>query len=98
MVSFTEMDKDGDMKNGVRVQMDKLYLIVIEKSMKEIASRESIPALKESGKYHNFIHPMHGNVFSGSRPPLQHVGEKIVCDKFANFFLIYDERLEMVGT
>jgi hypothetical protein len=26
-ISFTEMDKDGDLKNGVRVQVDKLNLL-----------------------------------------------------------------------
>jgi hypothetical protein len=69
-VSFVEMDKDGDPENGVRVQMDKLYLIVVENSAEEIASRESKPTLEESGKHHNFIHIGCGNVFSSGGLPL----------------------------
>jgi hypothetical protein len=69
-VSFTEMDKDGDMENGVRVQMDKLYLIVVEKFTEKIVSRESKPALEERGKHHNFIRIGCGNVFADGRPPL----------------------------
>jgi hypothetical protein len=84
------MEKDGDMENGVRVQMDKLYLIVVEKSMEKIASRESKPMLEERGKHHNFVHIGCGNVFSGSGSPLQHgmVGKKIVRNKCANLFFI----------
>jgi hypothetical protein len=42
MVSFTEMNKDGDLENGVRVQMDKINLIMVKKPTEEIASRESM--------------------------------------------------------
>jgi hypothetical protein len=41
------MDKNGDLKNRVRIQMDKLNLIVVKKSAEEITSRESKPALEE---------------------------------------------------
>jgi hypothetical protein len=93
------MDKDDDLENGVRVQMDKLYLIVIEQSTEEIATKESKPVLEERGEHHNFVCIGCGNVFSGGRPPLQHgtVGEKIVCNKFANLFFVYDRWLEEVG-
>jgi hypothetical protein len=69
-VSFTEMDKDGNLQNGVRVQMDKLYLIVVEKFAEEIISRESKPMLEEREKHHKFICIGCGNVFSDGRPPL----------------------------
>jgi hypothetical protein len=99
MIGLTEMDKDGDLKNRDRVQMDKLDLIVVKKSTEEIASRESKPALEERGKHHNFIHIGCGNVFSSSGPPLQHdtIRKQIVCNKFANFLFIYNGRLEEVG-
>jgi hypothetical protein len=98
-VSFAEMDKDGDLENGDRVQMDKLYLIVVEKSTEEITSRVQ-PALEERGKHHNFVCIGCGNVFSDGRPPLQHdtIGEKIVLNKFVNFFFVCDRQLqEVVG-
>jgi hypothetical protein len=69
-VSFVEMDKEGNLENGVRVQMDKLYLIVFEKSVEEIARREAETALEERRKHHNFVHIGCGNVFSGGGPPL----------------------------
>jgi hypothetical protein len=92
MIGLTEMDKDGDLKNRDRVQMDKLDLIVVKKSTEEITSRESKPTLEERGKHHNFIHIGCGNVFSSSGPPLQHgmIRKKVVCNKFVNLFFICD--------
>jgi Fe2+ or Zn2+ uptake regulation protein len=69
-ISLTEMDKNDDLKNRVRVQMDQLNLIVVKKSSKEITSRESKPALEERRKHHNFVCIGCGNVFSSSVPPL----------------------------
>jgi hypothetical protein len=69
-ISLIEMDKNDDLKNRVRVQMDQLNLIVVKKSSKEITSRESKPALEERRKHHNFVCIGCGNVFSNSGPPL----------------------------
>jgi hypothetical protein len=79
--------------------MDKIYLIVVEKSVEEIASRESKPTLEERGKHHNFIRIGCGNVFSSGVPPLQHgtVREKIVRNKFVNLFFVCDGWLDEVG-
>jgi hypothetical protein len=79
--------------------MDKLYLIVVEKSAEEIASKDSKPTLEERGKHHNSIRIGCENVFSSDGLQLQHgsVREKIVRNKFANFFFIYDGRVEEVG-
>jgi hypothetical protein len=41
------MDKNGDMKNRVRIQMDKLNLIVVKKSAEEITSRSPNPRWKK---------------------------------------------------
>jgi hypothetical protein len=49
------VDKNGDMKNGVRVEMNQLDLVVIQKAMKEIADSKTKPVLEEGGKHHNFI-------------------------------------------
>jgi hypothetical protein len=93
------MDKNGDQKNRVRIQMDKLNLIVVKKSAEEITSRESKPALEEREKHHNFVCIGCGNVFSGGGPSLQHgaVRKKMVCNKFVNLCFVYDRRLEEVG-
>jgi hypothetical protein len=45
--NLTKMDKNGDLKNGVRVKMNKLDLVVVQESMEEIPGRETEPALEE---------------------------------------------------
>jgi hypothetical protein len=35
-MGFTEVDKNGDLKNRVWVEMNQLDLIVVQKAMKEI--------------------------------------------------------------
>jgi hypothetical protein len=64
------MDKDSDLQNGVRVQMDKLYLIVVKKSSEEVTVRESIPALEERREHHNLIRIGCGNIFFDGGAPL----------------------------
>jgi hypothetical protein len=34
------MDKNGNMKNGIRVEVDQFDLVVIKEFAKEVASRE----------------------------------------------------------
>jgi hypothetical protein len=58
------VDKDYDLENGVGIQMDKLYLIVVQESEEEVTSGESESAL-EGGKHHNFFCVGCGNIFSG---------------------------------
>jgi hypothetical protein len=45
--SFTEVDKDCDLENGVGIQMDKFYLIMVQESTEEITSWKSKPTLEE---------------------------------------------------
>jgi hypothetical protein len=35
-IGFTEVDKKGDLKNRIRVEMNQLDLVVVQKAMKEI--------------------------------------------------------------
>jgi hypothetical protein len=72
--------------------VDKLYLVVVEKSSEEVVGRESKPALEERGEHHNLSHIGCGNVFSGGGAPLQYdqIREKRICNKFVNFFFIRD--------
>jgi hypothetical protein len=90
------MDKDGDLQNGVRVQMDKFYLIVVKKSSEEVTGRESKPALEERREHHNLIRIGCGNILSDGGAPLQHglIRKERIHNKFANFFFIRDGRLK----
>jgi hypothetical protein len=92
------MDEDSDLHNGVRVHVDKLYLIMVEKSSKEVAGREAKPALEERGEHHNLSHIGCGNMFSGGGAPLHHglIREKRILNKFVNFFFNCNGHLEEV--
>jgi hypothetical protein len=76
--------------------MKKLYLIVVKKSLEEVTSRESKPALEERREHHNLIHIGCENIFFGGGAPLQHgsIGEDRIHNKFANFFFIRDKCLK----
>jgi hypothetical protein len=84
------MDKNGDLKNRIRVKMNRLNLVVVQKSAEEIADRETKPTLEESGNHHTFICVGCQNVHAGGRAPLQHraIWEKMARDKLANLIFI----------
>jgi hypothetical protein len=58
------VDKDYDLENGVGIQMDKLYLIVVQEFAEEVTSGESESAL-EGGEHHKLFSVGCGNIFSG---------------------------------
>jgi hypothetical protein len=41
------MDEDGDLKNGIRIEMDYFNFVVVKESAEEIAGREAKSVLKE---------------------------------------------------
>jgi hypothetical protein len=92
------MDENSDLKNGVRVKMKKLNLVVIQESIEEIADRETEPMLEEGGEHHNFICVGCWNVLAGGRAPLQHrvVWEKMARNKLAYLIFIRNGWLEQV--
>jgi hypothetical protein len=61
---LAEMDENDDSKNGVRVKINQLNLIVVQESVKEIANRDTKPALEEGGEHHNFFCVGCRNVFA----------------------------------
>jgi hypothetical protein len=67
---FIEMDEDGDLKNGIGIEMVQFDLVVIKESTEEITSWEAESAFKEGGKHHNFIRIGCQKVFTGSKVPL----------------------------
>jgi hypothetical protein len=71
---------------------------MIKESVEEIAGWEAESALKEGGKYHNFICIRCRKIFTDGSTPLQHgvVRENVGRNKFVNFTFIYDGRLEQV--
>jgi hypothetical protein len=69
---LTKMDEDGDLENGIRVEMDYFDLIVVKGPTEEITGREAESALKKGRKHHNFIGIGCGKVFTSDRAPLQH--------------------------
>jgi hypothetical protein len=61
-VALTEMDKDGDLKNGVLIEMNKFNLIVTEVA-DEITGREYESSLEKGSHHHNFFGMRGGNFF-----------------------------------
>jgi hypothetical protein len=45
--SFTKVDKDCDLENGVGIQMDKLYLIIVHVPMEEVELGSPNPRWKK---------------------------------------------------
>jgi hypothetical protein len=76
------MEKNGNLKNGVRVQMHEFNLVVIKKSMEEITGREAKSALEEGGEHHNLSCIGCTNIFPSD------IQEKVICNKLVNFTFI----------
>jgi hypothetical protein len=83
------MDKDGDLKNGVLIEMNKFNLIVMEVA-DEITGREYESSLEKGSHHHNF--------FILGWPPLNHntVRKKVLFYEFQYFPLIDKGRLELL--
>jgi hypothetical protein len=47
------VDKNSNLENGVKVQMDEFNLVMIKDSMEEIIGREAKSALEEGREHHN---------------------------------------------
>jgi hypothetical protein len=92
------VDKNSNLENGVRVQMDEFNLVVIKESMEEITGREAKSALKEEREHHNLYRIGCQNVFPGSRTPLQDdaVWKKMIRNKLADFTFICNRWLEKI--
>jgi hypothetical protein len=89
------VDKDCNLKDVDGIQMDKLYLVIIQDSVEEIASGES-KSVMEGEKHHNLFGVGCENIFSDGGAPLRHNSHKVkvIRNEFADFIFIHDERLE----
>jgi hypothetical protein len=92
------MDKNGNLKNGIKIEVDKFDLVVIKEFTEEVTGREAKSALEERIKHHILCCIGCKNVFPGGRTPLQNraVQEKMIHNKLADFILIHDGHLEKV--
>jgi hypothetical protein len=96
--NLAKMDENNNLKNGVRVKVDNLNLIVIKESTEEIADQETEPALEEGGEHHNFNCVGCRDILAGGRALLQHhtVWEKMAHNKLAYLIFISGRWLEQV--
>jgi hypothetical protein len=83
-IALAEVNKYGDLKDGVRIEVDKFNLVVVKEVEEEIARRESESALEKGGQHHDFLCMRGGDFFILGRPPLNHgsVGEKVLLYEF----------------
>jgi hypothetical protein len=90
------VNKNSNLENRVRVQMDEFNLVVIKESTEEIAGREAKSTLLEGREHHNLSHIGCRNVFPGDRTPLQDGmdREKVIHNKLVDFTFNRGRRLE----
>jgi hypothetical protein len=95
-IGFIKVDKNGDLKNRVRIEMNQLDLVMVQKVVKEITDWKTKPTLEEGGEHHNFICGGCWDVLADGRVPLQHltVWEKMARDKLMNLIFVTNRRLE----
>ena len=69
-IRLTEMDEGGNMKNGVRIQMNEFYLIEMQKTPKESTSGDGKTTIEERFENHDLTGVSGGESLSvGSAPP-----------------------------
>jgi hypothetical protein len=64
------MDKNDDMEDGIRVQMDKFNLIMVKETAEAITGREANSALEERRKHHNLVCIGCGDILPDGGMPL----------------------------
>jgi hypothetical protein len=86
------VDKDSNLENGIRVEMDKFDSVMIEESAEKVSSRKAESVLEEGGEHHNLICIECWDVFPNSRTPVQHraVREKVIHNELADFNIIHE--------
>jgi hypothetical protein len=68
--SFAEMDEDGNMTNGIRVEVKELKPVEIKKSSEERARGEGQTPFGKMEKCDDFIYIFHGKRFVKRRAPV----------------------------
>jgi hypothetical protein len=70
---FTEMDKDCDMANGIRVEMMELKPVVVKKATEKRARGEGQTPFGKMVKCDNFVYIFHGERFAKRRAPVDKI-------------------------
>jgi hypothetical protein len=68
--SFTEMDEDGNMANGIRIEVMELKAIEIKKATEERARGEGQTPFGKMVKYDDFVYIFHGKRFAKRGAPV----------------------------
>jgi hypothetical protein len=61
------VDKNNNIENGVRDQMDEFNLVVIKESAEEVAGKEAKSAFEEGREHHNLSRIWCRNIFPGGK-------------------------------
>jgi hypothetical protein len=70
---FTEMDKDCDMANGIRVEMMELKPVVVKKATEKRARGEGQSPFGKMVKYDNLVYIFHGERFTKRGVPVDKI-------------------------
>jgi hypothetical protein len=90
------VDKNNNLENGSRVQIEEFNLVEIKESAEEITGREAKSVLEEGREHHNLSCIGCRNLFPDGRTPLQDstVWEKVIRNKLADVTFICNRRME----
>jgi hypothetical protein len=83
------VDKEGNLENGVRIQMNEFNLVVTKESAEKVTGRKAKSTLEERRKHHNLGGIGCRNIFSSNGTPLEHgtIREEMIRDQFADLTL-----------
>jgi hypothetical protein len=70
-IALAEVNKYGNLKNGIRVEVNQLNLIMMEKAAKEFVGGETESSLEEGGQHHDLVGVRSGDFFILGWPPLE---------------------------
>jgi hypothetical protein len=89
------MNKNNYLKDQVRVQMQSLNLIMVEKTAEEVIGGKT-KSMQEGGEHHNFLSVGCWDVLPFGRPPLEHCTIRVeaILNQFEDFAFICDRVLK----
>jgi hypothetical protein len=92
------VDKNGNLKNGVGIDVDQFDLVVMKKATEKFTGGKTDPPLEEGHQHYNIVGMRGGNFFILHRSPLGHdvVREKVFFHELEKLLLIDEGRLELL--
>jgi hypothetical protein len=97
-VALAKVNKYDDLKNGIRVDVNQLNLVVMDKATKEFTGGETESSLEKRGQHHYLVGVRSEDYFILGRSSLEDgtVGKKMLPYKLEELFLIDEGWFELI--